>query len=115
MSGEQYNDLGKALRALRIASDKTAETVARRASMSPAKLSKIENGRTLPSVQDVDLILSALGISDEAKPSSWTQLAARPPNRLPGGNSAAWATGSINRRSRPSKPGRLFSNCSRGS
>ncbi|MGW2378004.1 helix-turn-helix domain-containing protein [Kitasatospora sp. NPDC001683] len=67
MSGEQHNDLGKALRALRIASEKTAETVARRASMSPAKLSKIENGRTLPSVQDVDMILSALGISDEAK------------------------------------------------
>lgn len=35
--------------------------------MSPAKLSKIENGKTLPSVQDVDLILTALGISDEAK------------------------------------------------
>nr|WP_259316915.1 helix-turn-helix transcriptional regulator [Kitasatospora xanthocidica] len=59
--------MGRALRALRIASDKTAETVARRASMSPAKLSKIENGKTLPSVQDVDLILTALGISDEAK------------------------------------------------
>ncbi|MFJ9609860.1 helix-turn-helix domain-containing protein [Kitasatospora sp. NPDC101176] len=67
MSGERPNDLGKALRALRIASDKTAETIARRASMSPAKLSKIENGKTLPSVQDVDLILTALGISDEAK------------------------------------------------
>ncbi|MFJ9777437.1 helix-turn-helix domain-containing protein [Kitasatospora sp. NPDC101157] len=67
MSGDQHNDLGRALRALRIASDRTAETVARRASMSPAKLSKIENGKTLPSVQDVDLILSALGISGEAK------------------------------------------------
>ncbi|WP_371517185.1 helix-turn-helix domain-containing protein [Kitasatospora sp. NBC_01300] len=67
MSREQHKDLGKALRALRIASDKTAETIARRASMSPAKLSKIENGKTLPSVQDVDLILTALGISGEAK------------------------------------------------
>ncbi|MBO1413904.1 helix-turn-helix transcriptional regulator [Streptomyces sp. FH025] len=68
MSGERHhNDLGKALRALRIASDKTAETIARRASMSPAKLSKIENAKTLPSVQDVDLILTALGISGEAK------------------------------------------------
>ncbi|MFF3008056.1 Scr1 family TA system antitoxin-like transcriptional regulator [Kitasatospora sp. NPDC057940] len=44
------------LRALRIASDRTAETVALRASMSPAKFSKTENGKTLPSVQDVDLI-----------------------------------------------------------
>ncbi|MFD7452320.1 helix-turn-helix domain-containing protein [Kitasatospora sp. NPDC059827] len=67
MSGDQHKDLGKALRALRIASDKTAETIARRASMSPAKLSKIETGKTLPSVQDVDLILTALGISGEAK------------------------------------------------
>lgn len=35
--------------------------------MSAGKLSKIENGRTLPTVQDVDLILSALAISDAAK------------------------------------------------
>ncbi|WP_404814228.1 helix-turn-helix domain-containing protein [Kitasatospora fiedleri] len=41
--------------------------MARRASMSPAKLSKIENGRVLPTVQDVDLILTALGVSEEAK------------------------------------------------
>ncbi|MFJ7245428.1 helix-turn-helix domain-containing protein [Kitasatospora sp. NPDC098652] len=67
MSRDQHHDLGRALRTLRIASDKTAETVARRASMSPAKLSKVENGKTLPSVQDVDLILTALGISVEAK------------------------------------------------
>lgn len=35
--------------------------------MSAGKLSKIENGRTLPTVQDVDLILSALGVSDAVK------------------------------------------------
>ena len=35
--------------------------------MSAGKLSKVENGRTLPTVQDVDLILSALGVSDEVK------------------------------------------------
>lgn len=35
--------------------------------MSAGKLSKIENGRTLPNVQDVDLILSALGVSDTVK------------------------------------------------
>ena len=67
MSEEQQHDLGTALRALRIAADKTAETIARRASMSPAKLSKIENGRVLPTVQDVELILTALGVSETAK------------------------------------------------
>lgn len=35
--------------------------------MSAGKLSKIENGRTLPTVQDVDLVLSALGVSAEVK------------------------------------------------
>ncbi len=35
--------------------------------MSAGKLSKIENGRTLPTVQDVDLVLSALGVSEEVK------------------------------------------------
>ncbi|MGF1427680.1 helix-turn-helix domain-containing protein [Kitasatospora sp. LaBMicrA B282] len=59
--------LGQALRALRTASGLTGGTVARRASMSPGKLSKIENGKTLPTVQDVDLILTALEVSEEAK------------------------------------------------
>ncbi|MFD4660473.1 helix-turn-helix domain-containing protein [Kitasatospora sp. NPDC058444] len=67
MSKAEQHDLGTALRALRIASGKTAETVARRASMSPAKLSKIENGRVLPTVQDVELILTALEVSEAAK------------------------------------------------
>ncbi|MFJ9948818.1 helix-turn-helix domain-containing protein [Kitasatospora sp. NPDC091207] len=67
MSEDRHNDLGIALRALRIASDKTAETVARRASMSAGKLSKIENGRVLPTVKDVELILTALGVSEAAK------------------------------------------------
>ncbi|MEE1786445.1 helix-turn-helix transcriptional regulator [Streptomyces sp. SP17BM10] len=67
MSSERHNDLGRALRALRIASERTAESIARRASMSPSKLSKIENGKTRPTLQDVDLILTALAISDEAK------------------------------------------------
>ncbi|MFF2354786.1 helix-turn-helix domain-containing protein [Kitasatospora sp. NPDC058115] len=60
-------DIGKALRALRHASGLTGEAVARRASMSPGKLSKIEHGKVLPSVVDVDLILTAVGISHEAK------------------------------------------------
>ncbi|MFJ8177558.1 helix-turn-helix domain-containing protein [Streptomyces sp. NPDC094469] len=55
------------MRALREASGLTAEAVARRASMSAGKLSKIENGRTLPTVQDVDLILSGLSVSEAVK------------------------------------------------
>ncbi|MFE4781609.1 helix-turn-helix domain-containing protein [Streptomyces sp. NPDC056716] len=59
--------IGTALRALRHASGRTGDVVARRASMSAGKLSKIENGKVLPTVQDVDLILTALGVSDDAK------------------------------------------------
>ncbi|MET7760586.1 helix-turn-helix transcriptional regulator [Streptomyces sp. NPDC005393] len=59
--------IGRALRALREASGLTGDAVARRASMSAGKLSKIENRRTLPTVQDVDLILSAFGVSEAVK------------------------------------------------
>nr|WP_274919181.1 helix-turn-helix transcriptional regulator [Streptomyces sp. WZ-12] len=55
------------MRTLRIASGLTGSTVARRASMSAGKLSKVENGRTLPTLQDVDLILSAIGVSETVK------------------------------------------------
>ncbi|MGY1451746.1 helix-turn-helix domain-containing protein [Streptomyces sp. SS8] len=61
------DSIGKALRALRDASGLTGDSVARRASMSAGKLSRIENGRVLPTVQDVDLILSALDVSGEVK------------------------------------------------
>ncbi|QIB49072.1 helix-turn-helix domain-containing protein [Streptomyces aureoverticillatus] len=61
------DSLGTALRALREASGFTGEAVARRASMSAGKLSKIETNKVRPTVQDVDLILSALEISAEAK------------------------------------------------
>lgn len=64
---QRRTDLGNALRALRIAAGTTGDVVARRAAMSAAKLSKIENGRVLPSVQDVELILTALDVSDDAK------------------------------------------------
>ncbi|WP_328915818.1 MULTISPECIES: helix-turn-helix domain-containing protein [unclassified Streptomyces] len=66
MSSER-KDLGIALRALRTASGLTGATVARRACMSAGKLSKIENGRVLPTVADVDLILTALDLSGSAK------------------------------------------------
>ncbi|MBB5940250.1 transcriptional regulator with XRE-family HTH domain [Streptomyces zagrosensis] len=35
--------------------------------MSAGKLSKIETGKVRPSVTDVDLILTAVGVSEEAK------------------------------------------------
>ncbi|MYV92099.1 helix-turn-helix domain-containing protein [Streptomyces sp. SID1034] len=59
--------IGAALRTLRDAAGLTGDAVARRAVMSAGKLSKIENGKVLPSVQDVDLILTALEVSGEAK------------------------------------------------
>ncbi|WP_258025022.1 helix-turn-helix domain-containing protein [Streptomyces bambusae] len=55
------------MRALRETSGLTGDVVARRASMSAGKLSKIENGKVRPTVQDVDLVLSALGVSQAVK------------------------------------------------
>ncbi|MFC1416299.1 helix-turn-helix domain-containing protein [Streptacidiphilus cavernicola] len=59
--------LGTALRALRMASEREAQAVARGALMSPSKLSKIENGRLQPSVTDIERILVALEVSEEVK------------------------------------------------
>ncbi|MFC6983865.1 helix-turn-helix domain-containing protein [Streptomyces cirratus] len=55
------------MRALRDASGLTGDSVARRASMSAGKLSKIETGKVRPTVQDVDLVLTAIGVSQEVK------------------------------------------------
>ncbi|MGJ5899188.1 helix-turn-helix domain-containing protein [Streptomyces niveiscabiei] len=60
-------ELGSALRALRQASGKEAKAVARGAAMSGSKLSKIENGVVMPSVVDVEQILTAVGVSPEVK------------------------------------------------
>ncbi|WP_329120230.1 helix-turn-helix domain-containing protein [Streptomyces sp. NBC_01465] len=60
-------DLAAALRALRKAAGHKAETTARRAVMSPSKLSKIETGKALPTVGDVERILTALDVPDDAK------------------------------------------------
>ncbi|WEV27127.1 helix-turn-helix transcriptional regulator [Streptomyces sp. 71268] len=60
-------DIGQALRELREAGGKQAKAVARGAVMSPSKLSKIENGVLAPSVIDVERILTALEVSEEAK------------------------------------------------
>ncbi|MER0241176.1 helix-turn-helix transcriptional regulator [Streptomyces sp. HSW2009] len=61
------SELGTALRVLRQASCKEAKAVARSAVMSASKLSKIETGKLAPSADDVDRILTAIGVSDDAK------------------------------------------------
>jgi transcriptional regulator with XRE-family HTH domain len=59
--------LGTALRELREASGKQAQTVARGALMSPSKLSKIERNTLVPSTNDVERILSVLDVPDEVR------------------------------------------------
>ncbi|MFI6849076.1 helix-turn-helix domain-containing protein [Kitasatospora sp. NPDC050467] len=66
--GRQRKDLAKALRELREASGLSGERLARRCNMSQSKISRIETGKTLPTVIDVELILSGLsGVPDEVK------------------------------------------------
>ena len=60
-------DLAGALRRLRTEAGLSGSRLAGRASMSQSKISKIENGKIVPSVIDVDRILKALNVSgDEA-------------------------------------------------
>ncbi|MGW6389501.1 helix-turn-helix domain-containing protein [Streptomyces sp. NPDC055103] len=61
------SELGAALRALRDASGKEAKVVARGAVMSQSKFSKIETGKLSPSADDVERILTAIGVSDQVK------------------------------------------------
>ncbi|MEV2251346.1 helix-turn-helix transcriptional regulator [Streptomyces sp. NPDC050147] len=61
------SELGAALRALRQASEKEAKVVARGAVMSASKLSKIETGKASATADDVDRILTAIGVSDDVK------------------------------------------------
>ncbi|MGW2230539.1 helix-turn-helix domain-containing protein [Streptomyces formicae] len=61
------SELGAALRVLREASGKEAKAVARSAVMSPSKLSKIETGKTAATADDVERILTAIGVSEDVK------------------------------------------------
>jgi len=61
-AGYDRQSLASALRDLRRASGLSGERLARRCHMSQSKVSRIENGRLLPSVVDVDRILRALGV-----------------------------------------------------
>ena len=60
-------DLGSALRSLRAERGLTADRLAVRVHMSPAKLSKIENGRVTPSALDVERILTALDVGSDVR------------------------------------------------
>jgi transcriptional regulator with XRE-family HTH domain len=61
-AGEDRQNLADALRDLRKASGLSGDRLARRCGMSQSKVSRIETGRLLPSVVDVDRMLHALGV-----------------------------------------------------
>ena len=61
-AGQDRQNLASALHDLRKASGLSGERLARRCGMSQSKVSRIETGRLLPSVIDVEQILAALGI-----------------------------------------------------
>ncbi|MGC9537143.1 helix-turn-helix domain-containing protein [Streptomyces sp. UG1] len=63
--GRDRKDLAETLRSLRHASGLSGERLALRCNMSQTKISRIETGRTLPSVIDVERILKALAVPDE--------------------------------------------------
>jgi transcriptional regulator with XRE-family HTH domain len=61
-AGRDRRDLASALHGLRKASGLSGERLARRCGMSQSKISRIETGRLLPSVVDVEQILTALAV-----------------------------------------------------
>jgi len=61
-AGHDRRNLAAALRNLRKASGLSGDRLARRCGMSQSKVSRIETGRLLPSVVDVDRILHGLGV-----------------------------------------------------
>lgn len=64
-AGRDRQNLAGALRDLRKASGLSGDRLARRAGMSQSKVSRIETGRLLPSVLDVDRMLQVLGVDHE--------------------------------------------------
>lgn len=61
-------DLAAVLRELRRAAGLSGERLAARCAMSQSKISRIEKGRTLPTVVDVERILNALEVpADDAR------------------------------------------------
>ncbi|WP_059007350.1 helix-turn-helix domain-containing protein [Streptomyces specialis] len=64
-AGRDRTDLANALRTLRLASGLSGERLAVRCGMSQSKISRMESGRALPSVVDVQLIVGALDLDNE--------------------------------------------------
>jgi transcriptional regulator with XRE-family HTH domain len=63
---EQRATLAELLRELRQAAGLSGERPAARCAMSQAKISRIETGKILPSVIDVEQIVAALAVPDDA-------------------------------------------------
>ncbi|TCO56873.1 helix-turn-helix domain-containing protein [Actinocrispum wychmicini] len=66
---QERKDLGLALRKLRKAAGLGGERLAARCGLSQSKISRIERGRTLPSVLDVQRILNALDVPEDVAKS----------------------------------------------
>jgi transcriptional regulator with XRE-family HTH domain len=66
-AGEDRRDLAGALHDLRKASGLSGDRLARRCGMSQSKISRIETGRLLPTVVDVEQILTALAVDQATK------------------------------------------------
>ncbi|HEY9411618.1 MAG TPA: helix-turn-helix transcriptional regulator [Jiangellaceae bacterium] len=66
-AGRSRRDLASALKDLRVATGLSGERLARRCGMSQSKVSRIETGRVLPSVVDVQQILNALAIDGDVQ------------------------------------------------
>ncbi|MBB5155567.1 helix-turn-helix domain-containing protein [Saccharopolyspora phatthalungensis] len=64
---QQRKNLADTLRQLRKAAGLSGERLAVRAAMSQSKISRIESGRTLPSVADVERIMTALDVPPDAR------------------------------------------------
>lgn len=62
---QERKDLAASLKSLRKAADLSGQRLADRCAISQSKISRIESGQTLPSVIDVQRILSALDVPDE--------------------------------------------------
>lgn len=66
LRGQGRRHLAESLRALRKAAGLSGERLAARAAMSQSKISRIESGKVLPTVLDVERILKALEVPAEA-------------------------------------------------
>ncbi len=67
--GQRKDELALALREARKRAGLTGDRLAARCGISQSKISKLENGKVLPSATDVERILSALGVSGERQHS----------------------------------------------